>query len=123
METMYPGYCLGSGVELDRAMDIGLELAVDVSHIYMQLNQQVLGSATWDRLQVYDNVSEIHLSSNDGSRDQHRVVDAGTFGFDWATARAADGTPLILESYMHRRPRADRQLEIKTILTAIEVQK
>src|SRR5688572_20352587 len=36
LETMYPGYALGEGDELEWAMARRLPLAVDVSHLYMQ---------------------------------------------------------------------------------------
>jgi len=120
LETMYPGHCLGTGQELEQAMDIQMTLAVDVSHVHIQLGMGVMQSATWDRLQAYNNVAEVQLSSNDGRRDQHRSVDESTFGFGWATMKASQGTPLILENYMHRQPTDERRSVVALTLDAIE---
>ncbi len=120
METMYPGHCLGSGDEIDAAMDLEASLAVDVSHVHMQLHQRVMSAATWSRLQNYAHVDEVHLSSNDGTRDQHRAIDDQTFGIDWALDHAAAGTPVILENYMQRQPVEDRVGTVSWILTEIE---
>lgn len=120
LETMYPGHCLGTGPELERAMDLGTPLAVDVSHIHMQLHQEAMTATTWSRLQTYEGIIEIHLSSNDGRRDQHRAVSTATFGFDWAVARAADGIPLIVENYLHRQADDERRRMVDLILHGIE---
>jgi hypothetical protein len=37
VEVMYPGHVLGRGSELVRAMDAGVNLAVDVSHVHIQV--------------------------------------------------------------------------------------
>lgn len=120
METMYPGHCLGTGRELEQAMDMGMSLAVDVSHVHIQLDSGAMRPATWDRLQAYDHVDEVHVSSNDGRSDQHRPVSEATFGFDWATTKAATGTPVILESYMHRQSETERHEAVHSIINAIE---
>src|SRR5258706_789901 len=39
VEVMYPGYELGAGDEVERAMDAQLPLAVDVSHVFIQRTQ------------------------------------------------------------------------------------
>ncbi|HLL25487.1 MAG TPA: hypothetical protein VK427_25295, partial [Kofleriaceae bacterium] len=36
LEVMYPGHALGTGAEVERAMDDGVMLAVDVSHVHIQ---------------------------------------------------------------------------------------
>lgn len=117
LETMYPQYLLGSGEELERAMDLGLPLAVDVSHIYIQLSQGSLSQSIWLRLQNYDNIRELHLSSNTGRADIHQPLDKNTFGLDWVRSRSQDGTPVILECYLHRLSLQERleQLELINI--------
>jgi hypothetical protein len=102
LETMYPGSALGRGAELDHAMSLGLPLAVDVSHVFMQFHAGVIGEATWKRLQDYEHVAEVHVSRNDGRSDQHLSLTAATFGLEWAREKLKAGTPVILESYFHR---------------------
>ena len=101
-ETMYPGYRLGTGKELDSAMDLGWPLAVDVSHLCLQLSAGVLETTTLKRLFGYQHVAEVHLSDNDGRRDLHRQMSADTFGLAWSRERLRGGTPTIVECYMHR---------------------
>jgi hypothetical protein len=102
LETMYPGNGLGTGAELDEAMRRGLELAVDVSHVFIQLAAGVIAESTWRRLQDYAHVAEVHVSRNDGRSDAHLPLTETTFGLEWALERLRAGTPVILESYFHR---------------------
>ncbi|RJS23230.1 hypothetical protein DRW03_13050 [Corallococcus sp. H22C18031201] len=102
VETMYPGYALGTGAAIDRAMSLGLRLAVDVSHLHIQRVGGLLPDSVWRRLQDYPSIHEVHVSANPGDRDAHHPLTRDTFGLAWARERGADGTPLILECYMHR---------------------
>lgn len=102
LETMYPGYALGSGAELAWAMARRLPLAVDVSHLYLQREAGVIDDDTLARVLDYDAVAEVHISANDGAHDLHLPIDAHTFGLEWARQRERAGTPLVLECYMHR---------------------
>lgn len=101
LETMYPGYVLGCGDELELAMDLGLRLAVDVSHLHLQRAAGVLPASVERRLREYPRVEEIHVSANDGRSDRHALLQPDTPGLDWARARLAD-LPVVLESYWHR---------------------
>lgn len=101
LETMYPGYVLGCGSELELAMDLGLRLAVDVSHLHLQRAAGVLSASVERRLREYPRVEEIHVSANDGRSDRHALLQSDTPGLDWARARLAD-LPVVLESYWHR---------------------
>ena len=112
LETMYPGYALGSGPELELAMQRGLALAVDVSHVYLQQTAGMLGEATWRRLQDYPHVAEVHVSRNDGHSDAHLPLTAGTFGLGWALERLRAGTPVIFESYFHRLSLEAQQAQV-----------
>jgi len=114
LETMYPGYALGDGDALDDAMDRGLALAVDVSHLHIQRTQGCLGDRTLARVLDYDRIAEIHVSANDGRHDQHRPLAADSFGLAWARARLAD-VPVILECYFHRLTLAQRLAQIALI--------
>ena len=111
-ETMYPGYALGTGAELDWAMDAGLRLAVDVSHLHMQCTQGVLSEAAARRLFDYDRIAEVHVSANDGTRDAHRPLERDSYGLGWARARMRAGCPTVLECYMHRLDDVDRVQQI-----------
>ncbi len=101
LETMYPGYVLGSGAELEVAMDVGARLAVDVSHLHLQRHAGVLSDATVRRVLGYARIEEVHVSNNDGRGDQHAPLDAGTPHLGWARERLAD-LPVVVESYWHR---------------------
>lgn len=114
IETMYPGLPLGTGEALRAAMNAGLRLAVDVSHIFIQRQQGVLDDRDWQRLQDYERVEEIHLSANDGRRDRHAPLARDTFGLDWARQRSAQtSTPVMLECYMHKLNPEERRRQIE----------
>jgi len=102
LEVMYPGYALGTGDEVERAMDDGIVLAVDVSHVYLQRMQGAMTDATWRRLADYDRIAEVHVSANQGRADTHRPLTRDTFGLDWARERVANDDVVILECYMHK---------------------
>jgi hypothetical protein len=113
LETMYPGHPLGAGTALTAAMDAGVRLAVDVSHVFIQREQGVLNESAWRRLQNYEHVEEIHLSANDGRRDRHAPLAADTFGLEWARQRSTQtSTPVMLECYMHKLTRDERLRQI-----------
>jgi len=112
LETMYPGYLLGCGEDLARAMALRLDLVVDVSHLFIQRAQGVLPPDVERRLLDYDRVTEIHVSANDGSRDQHRPLASDSFGLAWAHERARAGTPIVLEAYLHRLDADDRRHQV-----------
>ena len=115
LETMYPGYFLGHGAELDRAMKRGLWLAVDVSHVFIQLERGALDRAAWRRLAEYPHIAEIHVSHNAGRHDTHSPITADTFGLSWARERASDGIPLILESYFHNLSDVERKRQLDRV--------
>jgi hypothetical protein len=119
LEVMYPGHALGTGEAVERAMTIGLRLAVDVSHVFLQLSAGAMGAATWRRLREYDLVDEVHVSDNDGRRDSHRPIDARSFGLAWAVERARAGVPAILECYMHRLSRDERRRQVDALRRAL----
>lgn len=115
LETMYPGYLLGTGAALDEAMRLGVPLAVDVSHVFMQLRAGVMDQGTWRRLREYEKVGEVHVSANDGTRDAHAPIAAESFGLDWARAKLEAGTPVVLECYMHRLGDSDRRRQVDLV--------
>ncbi|MDA9003910.1 sugar phosphate isomerase/epimerase [bacterium] len=108
LETMYPGYYLGNENDLEDAMAKKLSLAVDVSHVNIQLEQGVLNNAILKKLLSYSHINEIHVSANNGKRDQHRPIDNNTFGLSWAKEKAEDGTPIVIESYWHKLRQEER---------------
>lgn len=101
VETMYPGYALGTGDALARAMRDGWTLAVDVSHAFIQRTRGAMTAAQWAALCDYDRIAEVHVSANRGTHDTHQPLVDDTFGLAWARARHAAGTPLVLECYLH----------------------
>ena len=116
LETMYAGYVLGTGAELDEAMRLRVPLAVDVSHVHMQFTAGAMPDATWRRLMDYDRIMEVHVSANDGQHDRHAPLAIDTFGLDWARARLRAGTPTVLECYFHRLGDASRRRQIDLVL-------
>jgi hypothetical protein len=102
LEVMYPGYALGTGDEVECAMDDGVVLAIDISHVFLQLAQGAMQVRTWQRLQSYPHVAEVHVSANQGRADSHRPLTADTFGLAWARERVGDAAPVVLECYMHK---------------------
>lgn len=113
VETMYPGEALGTGDELDLALDLGLRLAVDISHLHIQHVAGALTRTQMHRVLDSDLVEEIHVSENNGQRDQHQGLAETSFLLDWARERS-HALPVVLESYWHRTPAAERfhQLEL-----------
>lgn len=114
LEVMYPGYELGTGDEVERAMADGITLAVDISHVYLQRMGGAMNDATWRRLADYDRIAEVHVSANRGRADTHQPLTRETFGLDWARERVANGDDVILECYMHKLDdeRRHHQLEL-----------
>ncbi len=119
LETMYPGYCLGSSEELLWAMAIGLNLAVDVSHIYIQLCQGSLDRSTWQKLQNYSHIGEFHISANNGKGDIHQPITNETFGLDWIRDRTSGDRDIqvVLECYMHHLSSTEQQEQVRLIST------
>ena len=115
LEVMYPGYRLGSGAEVEDAMARRLPLAVDVSHVFIQLHAGAMTAAIWQRLANYDRIAEVHVSANRGVADSHDPIGPSTFGLDWARARLAAGAPVVLESYFHRLRRDERLRQIELV--------
>jgi hypothetical protein len=111
-ETMYPGVHLGTGAALREAMTRGLALAVDVSHLHIQREADVLDDATLARVLDYDRIAEVHVSASDGRRDVHAPLTERTFGLAWARAKLASGTPVVLECYMHRMSHGERARQV-----------
>jgi hypothetical protein len=113
LEVMYPGYGLGSGAEVEEAMSCGVALAVDVSHVFIQLTQGTMNEHTWKRLQSYSNIAEVHVSANDGQADIHTPLTEDSFGIPWALEKMKSGTPLVLECYMHRLSIDERKQQLE----------
>lgn len=119
LETMYPGYRLGTGDELERAMSLGVRLAVDVSHLFIQRTAGVLADATLARVLAYSRVAEVHVSQNDGRHDSHRLLRRDAFGLSWAKERLRDGVPLIHEAYLHRAAPDVRRAQLELLREAV----
>ena len=108
LEVMYGAYGLGNENDVRLAMSLGVPLAVDVSHVYIQLEQETMSPKVWKHLQEYDNIVEVHVSANNGRHDTHQPLTADSFGLAWAREKAKAGTPLVLECYMHKLSESDR---------------
>ena len=118
-ETMYPGYTLGNAADLHRAMTLELDLAVDVSHLFLQLTAGTLDHGDVRQLCDYEHVVEVHVSANDGSRDQHAPLQAESYGLGFARACLAAGVPVVLECYLHRLDSAQRATQFALVRDAL----
>ncbi|MCP3065110.1 hypothetical protein LXT21_40695 [Myxococcus sp. K38C18041901] len=112
LETMYPGHALGTGDALQWAMDLGLRLAVDVSHLHIQRTAGRLSDAVLHRLWDHPHIDEVHVSANPGDRDAHEPLTADTFGLGWARERMRSGLPVIFECYLHRLTPDERREQL-----------
>ncbi len=112
VEVMYPSYALGDGDAVARAMACGWELAVDISHAFIQRTQGVMTEAQWQTLCDYDRIAEVHVSANRGELDAHQPLVETTFGLGWARARLAAGTPVVVECYMHKLGDGERRRQL-----------
>ena len=117
LEVMYPGYRLGTAAEIEWAMYLKIPLAVDISHLYIQQKQNQLNNRVLRRLFEYENICEVHISSNNGCLDSHQPITKNTFGLDWAKERLTSGTTTVLECYMHRLSQFERVQQIELINT------
>ena len=115
LETMYPGYALGSGSELEWAMEHNLPLAVDVSHVFIQRTQGVLSERVLRAVFDYPHIAEVHVSANLGKHDSHLPIADTSFGIPWAIERHRSGTPTVLECYMHRLSEEERQRQVEAL--------
>lgn len=111
LETMYPPYYLGRGWELETALEAGAFLAVDVSHLEVQQEKQVISDRVLREVLEYTGIKEIHVSQQRDGKDVHRPITEQSYGLQWAKEYPA---PVVLECYMHRLTRDERmrQLEI-----------
>ena len=60
------------------------------------------------RLLDYPRIAEVHVSTSREARDTHARLSTTTWGIEWARARSAAGTPVILECYMHKLSHEER---------------
>jgi hypothetical protein len=119
VEVMYPGWGLGATASIADAMAAGLVLAIDVSHVYIGLEQGALTAATWRRLSEYEHIGEVHVSANNGKRDSHSPLTATSWGLDWAAERLADGATVVVESYWHHLSDAERADQLERVRGAL----
>lgn len=113
VEVMYPDYVLGCGAEVEAAMEAGLRLAVDISHVYIQVYKGVIEKTTLDRLWAYDKIAEVHVSESDGRADQHRPLSPSAPFLGWALDQQRAGTLTVLESYFHRLSEDERRRQVE----------
>jgi hypothetical protein len=112
LETMYPGYLLGNGDEIEIAMLLNKRLAVDISHVHIMKTQGVITNSQINKLLNYDNIVEIHISHNNGKYDTHSPICKNTPFLHWIKERT--NVLFVYESYLHKLNLCERlsQLEI-----------
>ncbi|MDX2011012.1 MAG: hypothetical protein SFW67_12505 [Myxococcaceae bacterium] len=119
LETMYPGYCLGSGDALEQALTRSVPLAVDVSHLFIQRTAGVLTDGTLRRVLDSPHVVEVHVSQNDGRHDSHRPLRRDSFELGWARERLSSGLPVIYEAYLHLLSDDARRAQLDLVRQAL----
>lgn len=102
LEVMPPGWILSDDQDIRDALELGVRLAVDISHLHILRTQGRLSEATLRRLLDADTIDEVHVSDNDGRLDLHRPSTAETPWLPWAQDRGREGVPLVIECYLHR---------------------
>ena len=117
IEVMYPGYALGTGSEIRRAMEAGMRLAVDVSHLFIQIQSGAATQADVAALLDYDFISEIHVSHNDGRHDLHHPLTDTAYGLAWARERT--DTPVVFEGYLHRLTHSERLAQVELLASVV----
>jgi len=113
LEVMYPGYLLGNGKEIEKAINLNKRLAVDISHLFILESQKVIEKSTISKLLDYHNIAEIHISQNAGIYDSHKPIDKNTPYLDWVKSRK--DVPLVYESYLHKLNFEERIRQIDLI--------
>ena len=114
-EIMYPSkhnYHLSTWAELDNAMNMGIKLAVDISHLAIMRDCYGEFPLTLKRLQDYHNINEIHVSQSIRDKDAHAPITKDTLYLEWAKERLASGTQVVLECYMHKLTQDERLRQI-----------
>ena len=114
LEIMYKEYFLGNTNEINRILDTNIPIALDVSHLNLMRVQKLIDSDTINRLLNYSNISEIHVSHNQGYRDSHELMNKDTYLLDWAKERK--DIPLVLECYFHKLTKEQRIQQINMCL-------
>lgn len=111
IETMYGGYALSSVGEIERAMEMNMALAVDVSHAFIA-EQDYLPA-----LDGYRHISEIHISANNGRADLHQPITRDTHGMAWARAQLErdPDIPVVLECHLHKLSDAERRAQLDLV--------
>jgi hypothetical protein len=98
VELMFPTYYGGNEEEINDILDNKQKIAVDISHLYICQKKSTITEATLRRIFNYSNISEIHVSQNDGTRDSHSPITKDCPFISWAKEKAQD-TPIVFESY------------------------
>jgi hypothetical protein len=117
IEVMYPSYTLGTGREVRRAMESGMKLAVDLSHLWIQLHSGACTDSDVDALLAYDHIAEIHVSHNDGTRDSHSPLTLDSYGLGWAAERT--DVPVVFEGYLHRLTDQQRREQVELLRSTL----
>lgn len=113
LETMYPGYLLGNGEEIEIAMSLGKRLAVDISHVFIMKTQGVISDSTINKLFDYEKIEEIHVSHNEGRFDSHLSIGNNTPYLNWAKSRL--NLNVVYEGYMHKLSLDERLKQVDFI--------
>ena len=114
VETMYPGYALGTGDDLDDAMDHSVRLAIDIAHLSIQREAGVLSDTTLERLLRYPHTGEVHVSRSNRGRDTHSPLRCDTPLLGWAKEQI-DVAPVVVESYWHRLSEAQQIAQLNLL--------
>ena len=112
MEVMYDNYILGCGGDVRLAMQMKMPLAVDISHVEIQLRKGQIAEETWRMLQDYDLISEVHVSESKDGKDVHAPITRRTPGLNWAREKMNSGTVVVLEAYMHKLNKDQRREQL-----------
>lgn len=83
VEGMYPGYAISRWSDYREMMEIGMYYAVDLSHLnIVARSERKKDDGLLKALLSSENCLEIHISGNDGKRDNHHVLEDEPWWFD-----------------------------------------
>lgn len=112
-ECMYPGYWLGSGDQIEKAINLGKRLAVDISHLHIIVNHNLISKFQLNKLLNYDKISEIHISQNNGKYDTHNLITKDAPFLNWVSSRK--DLLWVYESYLHKLSLDERLEQIEIV--------
>lgn len=121
IELMFPTYYGGNDEEINAILDANFKIAVDISHLFICKTKSSISDNTLKRILNYQNILEIHISQNTGSRDSHDPINKKCPFIDWASERGQE-IPLIFESYLFRLSEKEQLNQVELVKSLLKLE-